>query len=182
MFALLSICRQRGKYRDIPYILFCFRALTHDCTLVVFKSHLCDCFISLVLFFCFYFYQDYFEKMTSMEFKYACRLLKIYYLVFRLQGLILGPLLLNIFSNNLDGGAGQTLSRFAGLTKTGGLFGTPDDCAAVQWHVERLEILASKNVLKQSKGKCRDLPWGRKKPQVVTRAGWVVFGWKAALQ
>lgn len=85
--------------------------------------------------------------MTSVEVKYTCRLLKIYYLVFRLQGLILGPILLNIFSNNLDGGAGQTISRFAGVTKIG-LFGTPDDCAAVQWHVERLEILASKNVLK----------------------------------
>lgn len=115
---------------------------------MVFKSHLYDCFISPVLFFHFYFYQDYFEKMTSVEFKYTCRLLKIYYLVFRLQGLIPGPILLNIFSNNLDGGAGQTLGRFAGVTKMGGLFGTPDDYAAVQWHVERLEILASKNLLK----------------------------------
>jgi len=95
-----------------------------------------------------YFYQKYFQKMTSMEFKYACRHLKIHYLVFRLQVWRLGPILLNIFINDLDDGLGHTLSRFAGVTKRGGLGDTPDGCAAVPWHVDRLEAMANRNLLK----------------------------------
>lgn len=63
-----------------------------------------------------YFYQEYFEKITRLEFKYACRHFKIYYLTFRLQRLMLGPILLNIFSNDLNDGAGQALRGFAGIT------------------------------------------------------------------
>lgn len=79
-----------------------------------------------------------------MEFKYACMHLKIHYLIFSLQDAI--------FINDLDKGAGHTLSGFAAVTKVTGLIDTPDACAAIQWHVNRLEILASRNFLKQSKG------------------------------
>lgn len=57
---------------------------------------------------------------------------------------MLRPILLNVFCNDLDDGAGHTLSRFVGVTKIGESVGTPAGCAAIQWHVERLEILAAR--------------------------------------
>lgn len=90
--------------------------------------------------------------MTSMEFEYAGMHLKIHYLIFSLQESILGQILLHIFINDLDKGAGHTLSGFAAVTKVGVLIDTPDACAAISWHVNRPEIVASRNLLKQSKG------------------------------
>ncbi|GAB0176301.1 mitochondrial enolase superfamily member 1 [Grus japonensis] len=79
------------------------------------------------------------------------------------QGLILGPILFNVF-NDLDDGTECTLSTFADDTKVGGVADTPEGCATIQRDLNRLEKEANRNVLKFSKGKCEVLHMGRSIP------------------